>query len=415
MKNVDFKRLFSTVALFSALCWSIPLHSQPTIELVESVPVETDLGSPHTKSTGQIWLEMIDSAHETIDMEIFYLSHQPDKPLTPVINALKSAADRGVAIRILADAKMARTYPQTLDSLDLHPDISVRRIDYFNNLGGVMHAKYFIVDGEQLFLGSQNMDWRALEQIHELGVRIRNRKLSQLLEKIFELDWKLAFSSAPSMLPSLESETVINRNRPLAMAIRPGDTVSVYPAFSPNPVTFTSLERDESEIIRLIDAAQQYIEIQLLSYKPVSDKFFYEKIDNALRDAAVRGVKVKMIVSDWNTRYPDIQFLKSLQVIPNIDIRISSLPEWSGGFIPYARVEHCKYMVVDSEYLWIGTGNWGWSYFHNSRNISLIFRNHGLNRQVHEIFNISWTSPYCRDIDISRRYEPPRISGGESP
>jgi len=59
--------------------------------------------------------------------------------------------------------------------------------------------------------------------------------------------------------------------------------------------------------------------------------------------------------------------IKSLSLAPGLELRISSIPVYSGGFIPYARTEHCKYMVVDGETSWIGTGNWEESYFRNCR------------------------------------------------
>ena len=105
--------------------------------------------------------------------------------------------------------------------------------------------------------------------------------------------------------------------------------------------------------------------------------------------------------------------LKSLQVLTNIEVGISTIPEYSGGFIPFARVEHCKYMVVDSQWLWLGTSNWSWSYFHNSRNLGLVIQSKEANNTVHEIFWKSWTSPYCETVVLSRDYTPPRVSGEE--
>ncbi|MCE9626586.1 MAG: hypothetical protein K8R56_01570, partial [Candidatus Eisenbacteria bacterium] len=32
-------------------------------------------------------------------------------------------------------------------------------------VGGVQHAKFMMVDGDQAWLGSQNLDWRALSHI----------------------------------------------------------------------------------------------------------------------------------------------------------------------------------------------------------------------------------------------------------
>ena len=97
-----------------------------TFQLVESVPVETNLGLTETSRTQAVWLDMINSAQKTIDMEIFYLSHKPGSMLDQVIQALKMASNRGVRIRIIVDSKMARIYPKTLSELDQLPNIFIR-------------------------------------------------------------------------------------------------------------------------------------------------------------------------------------------------------------------------------------------------------------------------------------------------
>ncbi|MEJ2050731.1 MAG: phospholipase D-like domain-containing protein [Calditrichota bacterium] len=389
------------------------LLSQPAskFQLVESVPVETSLGSSKTLRTADVWLDMINSAKKSIEVEAFYISSEAGEPLEPIITAFLDAASRGVIIRFIIDERMARTYPETLQQLNQQPNITIRKINYYDKLGGVMHAKYFIVDDVQLFLGSQNFDWRALKHIHELGVRIHNAKISLLFKKVFEIDWELASDHSTPILYSLNQDSVINRNLPLLLSVDHQDTISLFPTFSPQQTTYPQLEEDEREIIHLIDGAKDRLEIQLLSYKPVFRNNFYQDLDNALREAAARRVQVYLIVSDWNTGFPDIQYLKSLQVIPNIDIHISKIPQWSGGFIPYARVEHCKYMVVDSAQVWIGTSNWGWNYFYVSRNAGLVISSKSVTKTVHDIFLRSWNSDYTAPLDICKEYKSPSVSG----
>ena len=53
----------------------------------------------------------------------------------------------------------------------------------------------------------------------------------------------------------------------------------------------------------------------------------------AVCDAAVRGVKVKLLVSHWNTEAPAIAYLKSLAILPNVEIRVVTLPRAAAGFI----------------------------------------------------------------------------------
>lgn len=411
------------LSLFLPLClyFILPVKSfsqvQPAFQIVESVPLETQLGSAETARTLDVWLEMINTARKNIEMEFFYFSHKSGETLDQVILSLQQAAGRGVQIRMIADSRMAGTYPVMLDSLNKHQNIEVRKISFYNQKNGVMHAKYFLVDDEQLFLGSQNMDWRALSHIHELGVRIRHPELTQNFKAIFEIDWKLAGNSdgdLPSELPATPADPFFNRDKPAVLLLNSQDTLRVYPTASYPEVTPEDIPHDETEIIHLIDSARDRLEVQLLSYKPGSRGHFYEKLDNALRKAAARGVQVRMIVSNWNTRKYDLPHLKSLQLLPNIELRISEIPEFSGGFIPYARVEHCKYMVVDSQYLWLGTSNWSWSYFHNSRNLGLVISSETANQMVHDIFQRSWNSPYCQPVDICREYIPPVISGDQN-
>ena len=59
------------------------------------------------------------------------------------------------------------------------PGVAARLLDAGAAWGGVLHAKGMIVDGRTFFLGSQNWDWRALEHIHELGVRVRHPDLAR--------------------------------------------------------------------------------------------------------------------------------------------------------------------------------------------------------------------------------------------
>ncbi len=82
-----------------------------------------------------------------------------------------------------------------------------------NIAGGVMHAKYFIVDSENLFVGSQNMDWRALIHIHELGVRVKNKYLANTFQEVFEFDWGHCAGTSPDQIYG----NIINSSNPLVL------------------------------------------------------------------------------------------------------------------------------------------------------------------------------------------------------
>jgi len=394
--------------IFSFSVWA----QQIDLELVESVPVETSLGISETSRTLPVWKKMIQQARRTLDIEIFYLSNESGEPLQDIVSEITAVAGRGVRVRIIVDKRMAGVYPETLEALNNYPNIEVRKISYFNESGGVQHAKYFIVDGAELFLGSQNFDWRALKHIHELGIRIREEKLARLFLQIFDADWQLAANqegAAKLFDQTLPNTLLINRQNPLRYLWQ-GDSLLIYPTFSPHGLVFPALNSDEDELVRLINSARKEIDIQLLTYSPVKNKTYYATLDNALRAAALRGVKVNILVSNWNKRKPGVDFLKSLVVLPNVEIKFSNIPAYSGGFIPYARVEHNKYMIVDDEWTWLGTANWAKDYFYHSRNLGLVMKSKAINRIVKKIFYKSWNSQYAETVDPCTDYLPPRIA-----
>ena len=111
---------------------------------------------------------MIRSAKRTIDWACFYVASSRGQALDPVLSELSQAAARGVRVRMIFDKQMAKTDPQALAFLLRMPGAAIRVLDFNLIATGSHHAKYLVVDGE-LFLGSQNFDWRSLSQIHELG------------------------------------------------------------------------------------------------------------------------------------------------------------------------------------------------------------------------------------------------------
>ena len=373
-------------------------------EIVESAPVETTLDNPDVRNAHEVWLEMISHAKHNLDLEQYYISNEPNEPLEDIINAVVEAGKRGVKVRIIADAGMYKTYPQTLDLLGKQKNISVRLIDYGKISGGIEHAKYFIVDGEEVYLGSQNFDWRALKHIYELGVHITDKHAAVTFTDIFEMDWELSGPESKNFKVHKEQFKV-----PYVL-IEGDDTLKYYPTFSPTGYIPDESLWEEKQLVSLIDQAKTEIYFHVLTYSPVAKrKDYYDVLDNALRRAATRGVKVHVMAADWSKRKPTIDYLKSLVVIPNIEVKLSTIPEWSGGYIPYARVDHSKFLVVDDHFSWIGTSNWEKSYFYNDRNIGVVVENIAVNKVLKKIYFNNWNSSYSYSLKPEIEYTPPKI------
>jgi phosphatidylserine/phosphatidylglycerophosphate/cardiolipin synthase-like enzyme len=319
-------------------------------------------------------------------------------------------------VRILLDARMHRTYPRPADSLGRLPGIEVRRLDMARIAGGVQHAKFMRVDGREVFVGSQNLDWRALKHIHELGVRVRDERVAEVFGRVFELDWAAADSSGGDPLPALRAGlgAPAGPPAPIAVALGRGDTARVWPLASPRGFLPDSTRWDLPAIVRLLDSARSEAALQLLQYSPESRGERDATLDDALRRAAARGVRVRLLISDWVVGGRGFTALRSLAGVPGIEVRISSLPEWSGGYIPFARVDHSKYLVVDSERLWIGTSNWEPGYFTGSRNLGLVLAHPGLAASARRVFESGWGAPGALTLEAAEA-RGPRPHGEETP
>jgi phosphatidylserine/phosphatidylglycerophosphate/cardiolipin synthase-like enzyme len=378
------------------------------IEIVESIPVGTMLENPEIRDAKDVWVDMIDRAERTLDLEQFYVSNAPGSALERVLLAIQRAAVRGVHVRLLVDARMYKTYPETVDSLGKMPNIETRRLDFGKVAGGIQHAKYFIVDGRDVFVGSQNFDWRALEHIHELGLRVRSGVLARAYQEVFELDWDLAGGGDCRFDGS-------GKIPPIPCAVTPRDTAVIRPTFSPRGWIPDSTLWDQHAIVGIIDGAGRDLVLQFLAYGTHERKgSAYTVIDDAIRRAAQRGVRVRMIVADWGKGGSSEAALKSLTLEPNVEVAFTSIPDWTGGYIPFARVEHCKFIVADAEHFWLGTSNCEKGYFYGSRNMGLICASPALGRQLTAVFEKSWTSPY-RELIVGGTKYPPRIHGERAP
>lgn len=374
------------------------------VELVESFPVETGLDHPAIRNTREVWMEMLRRARSSIDIEQFYIANAPGEALEEIIRVVEAAASRGVRVRVIGERKFSETYPETLARLAAAPGVEVRLIDLSNSESkGVMHAKYFIVDNADLFVGSQNWDWRALTHINEIGLRVRDSLAVDAFARLFAYDWALAGGAAAG--EAAASAGPLPAVFPHEVTIE-GERVELTPVFSPRGLLPEGAVWDATALAALIDNARDSLKLQLLSYGT------YDPLEHALLGAAARGVRVSLLVSDWSLSRSRQKALKRLQQTEGITVRFTSIPEHSGGFISYARVEHCKYLLVDDNRAWVGTSNWSPDYFEASRNAGFVLRSTRLATLLHEKFALSWDGPHVTIIDPDVEYENRRRDDG---
>ncbi|OZC05105.1 hypothetical protein X798_07934 [Onchocerca flexuosa] len=429
----------STSASSEPLSVRRPCRQSCEFHFVESIPENmTYPEQSNFPSTTEIWKRLISSAEKSIDIASFYWSLLSENTGsyrgpstqngTDIYNALIGAAKKGIKLRIVQNAQ-TNNETRTLENEGL---AEVRSLNFSNWFpSGVLHTKFWIVDAKHFYLGSANLDWRSLTQVKELGVAVFSCEcLAEDLMKVMNVYWRMGApgKKLPSSWPN-DLATAYNASNPMLAKLN-GERNGVY--ISSAPPTFCPKGRvdDLSAILQVISTARDFIHISVMDYFPatlyLTNNRYWPVIDDALRKAAYNGIKVKLLISKWKTTRPTLfAFLKSLEVIAStlpckrtydtkkrklvcipdtvgsIEVRIFVVPTVGDQEkIPYARVNHAKYMVTDNS-----TSNWSADYFTNTAGASIVIqqRNRTPNSEIvynlnEKIFMRDWNSTYASPL-----------------
>ncbi len=399
MKNLIFALLLLPSAALAG----------PALKIVQSVPDETVYGSTAAARPGRVWREMINSASVSLDIQQFYIAEKPGEDLTPVLEAIRAARGRDVRVRFIVDTAMMKESSQHIPEL-VKAGVQVRVMDFKKAGGGVQHSKFFIVDSREVYTGSQNFDWRSIKHIHEIGVRITSPRAAADFKKLFEADWAVAGGADAKKTYAKQVKQQVSAASPEIAALE-GGTVTYRLAFSPVGSVPAGMDVEWDELLKFIDGAKRYLKGQVMTYAlQEHGSKRWDGLDAALRRAGARGVKVELIFADWAMGGKNDADIKALSAAPGVSVKISSLPRHSSGFVPFSRVEHCKYMTADGERSYVTNSNWGPGYFLTSRGTAVFMDGAPAAAILEEIFDKAWTGPYALPVDRAKSYQPVKRS-----
>ncbi|KAH9509355.1 5'-3' exonuclease pld3 [Bulinus truncatus] len=393
--------------------------------LVESIPENL------TYSPGEIMLmptylahkRLLNQAKKTIHLATFYWTLLADAEYADHSDGLGKDIFKNLmceASKSSLELKIVQNNTNNETEKLASAGAQVRTLDFSKLLGsGVMHTKMWIVDGIHMYIGSANLDWRSYTQIKELGILIENcPTLVSDAEKLFEVYWYLANNPQPH-IPSPwppEYSTSINSTSPELLEY---NQTEGYTYLSSSPKSFCPSGRtnDIDAILDVIRAADKFIYISVMDYLPIfmftHPRKFWPVIDDELKQAAFdRNITVHLLISTWNhsdsSMYPFLKSLNSLGKISlpkvNLFVKLFNVPSFteSQAKIPYARVQHNKYMVTD-KHVYIGTSNWSGDYFNSTGGVGFILKDSEkspniLRFQLVDIFLRDWNSAYSHDL-----------------
>ncbi|KAK0411595.1 hypothetical protein QR680_005735 [Steinernema hermaphroditum] len=394
------------------------------LRVVESIPTGLVFNStPTNPSTFEAWKELLDNAKSSIDFAVFYWNLR-DKNNYPTSNkgrtifkSMTEAGERGVKIRIAQNSPSDLSTQSDAAFFEALGIAEVRSLNFTQLLGGgVLHTKFWIVDGVHVYIGSANMDWKSITEVKELGVVVSDCAcLASDLSKVFHAYWKLGEpgASVPPKWP-VNMRTNFNERNPLNVSLD-GAASHVYLSSSPQPFNPKGRENDVDAIVASIQKAQRFVKVAVMDYVPatlyMTRNRYWPALDDALKAATFRGVHVRLLIGNWtHSRKDEFEYLRSLlyfnkamgQRQGRIEVRLFTVPSTpEQAKIDHARVNHNKYMVTENR-VYIGTSNWAGDYFINTAGVGLVVAEDPGERRVVDaldaVFERDWTSSYARDL-----------------
>ncbi|XP_010890255.2 5'-3' exonuclease PLD3 [Esox lucius] len=401
-----------------------------TIVLLESIPQGLEFNSSVTNpSIYQAWVNLISEATSSMDIASFYWTltnedtstHEPTADQGEDVLKRLAEASGKLAVRIAVN-----TPPDVKPLADIEllksSGANVRMVNMKDLTSGVLHTKFWIVDKKHIYIGSANMDWRSLTQVKELGAVVYNCScLAADLAKIFEAYWYLGQKDKPIPSPWPSSfNTPYNKDTPLQLPLN-GTASSVYLSSSPPSFCAAGRTGDLQSILSVMEDAQEFVYIAVMNYLPTMEytpsKRYWADIDTQIRRVAYeRRVKLRLLISCWASTSPAmIPFLKSLDAVwdhknkLDIQVKLFVVPaNPKQKEIPFARVNHNKYMVTD-KVAYIGTSNWSGDYFVNTAGTALVVNQTAahsvgptVQAQLLAVFQRDWNSAYSTPIHKHR-------------
>ncbi|KAM9466411.1 5'-3' exonuclease PLD4 [Clarias gariepinus] len=373
------------------------------------------------------WKDLLSTATEQVDIASFYWSltgedigvkSPTDQFGRDLLEQLKVLPKRNVSVRAVSSIPSVAANSTDLDILREY-GVHVRRINFGKLTRGILHSKFWIVDGRHIYIGSANMDWRSLTQVKELGVVIYNcTSLATDLQKIYQSYWVMGQSNAtiPDPWPS-SYNTSINKDQPLHVNLSNVPS-RVYISNSPPAFCPDSRTKDLDAILSVISQAQQFIHVAVMEYFPAS-KFYYHNrywpvLENALIQAMFeRNVSMRLLIScgrdSDSSVLPFLRSLNALNTAPanRIAVRLFIVPAGNETNIPYSRINHNKYMVTDNV-AYIGTSNWSADYFNTTAGVGLVVSQDALHSpssedtflgQLTAVFDRDWSSRFAVPLE----------------
>lgn len=135
-------------------------------------------------------LKMIDDAKESISLAMFEIRYYPDhldSPSNLLVKGLVLANRRGVKVEVCLDRSKGYNEENSRRNLEVGRRLTEQKIKvYLDGSKGTMHAKFLVVDGRFVLLGSTNWAYYSLAINQETNLLVDSRETAGRFLNYFE-------------------------------------------------------------------------------------------------------------------------------------------------------------------------------------------------------------------------------------
>jgi len=293
---------------------------------------------------------LIDSANETVDIALYGWAD-----IKKVNDAIERAKSRGVKFRVVYDFSGGKSdyYPETRNFISRFSDVRSDEIKDNKKLTSMlMHNKFAIFDNKKVYTGSMNFSTTGLSGFNHNAVLVINSpSIAALYKREFDKMYDGKFHTLKEQ--SSDNEHIMSAD----------SEVSVY--FSPQDKGISNA------LVPVVKGAKRYIYIPTFILT-------HELLYDAILEAKARGVEIRVIIDATGTSatHSKISELRK----NGIKVKTEN----------YAGKMHAKSMIVDDEYLIIGSANFSSSAENKNDENMLIIKNSKLAKLYKDYFEYFW-------------------------
>ncbi len=217
------------------------------------------------------------------------------------------------------------------------------------------HYKYAVLEDNRIVITTENWKWDNRGVI----VEYKGMKSAETLRKLFRYD--LRFDSKPSTVSDIKGYYREGKGKIIEFE----GNVTLYIMPDSNPV-FDFIKNSDGYL---------YIAVPYMSFEWFESK---SPLLNSLMNASQRGVKIKILLNNYERNKKTVEFLNS---IPNISAKIVNSPEFDEL--------HGKYLITDGKVL-VTSANFNKYGLKLNREIAIVIESDEVSNFMKDIFENDW-------------------------